>query len=92
MNAICIHEKYGVWPEKCLFIFLRHLREQHGGIVQIPIGQEIIDTTIKYVNRMYEAERTGIYRKTDNLQKCTKFGGCIHTTACDAMEVNILEV
>ena len=92
INAICIYDKYKVLPKMCLFIFLRHLREPHGGIVPIQITQNLIDQVVGYINEVYTAMKSGVYPKTSTPANCSSYGGCEYMTVCDAQEQCILNL
>ena len=92
INAICIFDKYKIMPEKCFFIFVRHLRQSHGGIVTIDITQDLINQVIAYVNQIFTSIKEQHFEKTKDLTKCTDFGGCPYTTACDAMDLCIQQI
>lgn len=92
INAMCIYDKYKVMPERCLFIFIRHLTQPHGGIVTIPITQNLIDQVTTYVNRIFTSVKEHNFKKNTTTTRCTDFGGCPYTTACDAMELCIVDL
>jgi len=90
INAICIHDKYKVMPKVCLFIFVRHLTQPHGGIIPITITQSLIDQVITYVNELYELMQSNVYPKTKDKENCSAYGGCVYSTTCDAKDQCIL--
>jgi len=90
INAICIHDKYKVMPKVCLFIFVRHLKQQHGGIVPITINQALVDQVIGYVNDLYAQMQSNVYPKTKDVSSCTAYGGCDYSALCDAQDQCVL--
>lgn len=90
INAICIHDKYKVWPEACIFIFVRHLTASHKGFLRIPITQNYIDQVTGVVNRIYKAMSDGVYEKTKNPDSCAEYGGCEFSMACDGLDLCLI--
>jgi len=90
INAICIHDKYKVMPEACIFIFVRHLTASHKGFLRIPITQHYIDQVVGVVERIYQSMTNGVYRKTNDPDSCIEYGGCEFSMACDGMDLCLI--
>lgn len=90
INAICIHDKYKIWPETCIFIFVRHLSAPHKGFLRIPITQNYVDQVISVVNKIYKAMQGEKYERTKNPDNCIEYGGCEFSMACDGMDLCLL--
>ncbi|MCK4665850.1 PD-(D/E)XK nuclease family protein [Candidatus Dependentiae bacterium] len=90
INAICIHDKYKIWPEACIFIFVRHMNTPHKGFLRIPITQDFINQVTSVVDRIYKSMSDGIYEKTKDPNSCVEYGGCEFSMACDGLDLCLI--
>lgn len=90
VNAICIYDKYKVWPEACIFIFVRHLNNAHKGLLRIPITQNYITQVTGVIDRIYKSMNDGVYEKTKDINKCAEYGGCEFSFACDGLDMCLI--
>lgn len=91
INAICIHDKYKVWPKACIFIFLRHLNSPSKGMLPVYITQSYVEQVTGVVNRIYKSMSDGVYEKTKDANNCAEYGGCEFSFACDGYDMCLID-
>ena len=92
INAMCIHDKYKVWPEACIFIFVRHFNTPHKGFLTIPITENYVKQVTGVVDRIYKAMSDGVYEKTKDPDSCIEYGGCEFSFRCDALDMCLVDM
>jgi CRISPR/Cas system-associated exonuclease Cas4 (RecB family) len=90
MNAMVVEDKYGVLPSKMTFLFVRHLKKKHNGMLEVKITDEKIKTVTNYINMAREYINAEKFPLTAIKSNCTMYNGCEYKQMCDARNICIM--